>query len=188
MVLEKCLEPLGLIDRIRRNPDRLSLGLTDQDLDPPALMDKGGFKGISKYSIGHVWVSAVNLVQANGKNGSPGRTRTCSLAVTSAPSFRKGLDYLITPEGVGRFALSASAKKATAFRPSLCTFPAAGAVGLRSGFPYLLRGLGFPEFTRFFNRGFPRKLLLAWSSQPTLSTAARSTIELPGSIRCVRRL
>ena len=57
-----------------------------------------------------------------------------------------------------------------------------------------LRGLGFPEFTQFFNRGFPRKLHLAWisrwrwrkhpfSRQPrgTPSTAACSTIELPGS-------
>ena len=102
-------------------------------------------------------------------DGSPGRTRTCSLAVTSAPSFRKGSDYLITPKGVGRFAPSALTEGTTAFRPSLCTFPAAKAAGLRSGFPYLLRGLGFPEFTRFFNRGFPRKLLLAWDAHAVYS-------------------
>ena len=41
------------------------------------------------------------------KTGSPGRTRTCDMAVTRAPPFPEGLDYLITPtdnsgEGVGR--------------------------------------------------------------------------------------
>jgi hypothetical protein len=35
--------------------------------------------------------------------GSPARTRTSNLAVTSAPAFRSGLDYIITPKGVGRF-------------------------------------------------------------------------------------
>src|SRR6185295_14504222 len=31
-------------------------------------------------------------------------------------------------------------RRTTAFRPSLCTFPATLAAGLRSGFPYLFRG------------------------------------------------
>jgi hypothetical protein len=38
-----------------------------------------------------------------GKNGSPGRTRTANLLVTSAPGFLPGLDYLITrPPGGAR--------------------------------------------------------------------------------------
>lgn len=65
------------------------------------------------------------LSEAHGmKIGSPARTRTSNLAVTSAPAFRSGLDYIITPKGVGRFAPLRRAERATAFRPSLCTFPA----------------------------------------------------------------
>ena len=54
--------------------------------------------------LGRLSFHSMERWPATNLNGSPGRTRTCSLAVTSAPSFRTGLDYLITPKGVGRFA------------------------------------------------------------------------------------
>ena len=105
MLLEKGLEPKCDLDRIGPSLGRLFRGLPDQDPRPLSLADQGRLKGVVEHPKVKVLVLAVNLVQVNGNNGSPGRTRTCSLAVTSAPSFRTGLDYLITPKGVGRFAL-----------------------------------------------------------------------------------
>ena len=63
-------------------------------------------------------------------------------------------------------------------------------------------GLGFPEFTRFFNRGFPRKLLLAWvsrwqlahrrshfsiSSRTLLQLRVTPRLEIPNSFRDASR-
>ena len=61
------------------------------------------------------------------KIGSPGRTRTANLLVTSAPGFLPGLDYLFTRpasiagEGVGRFPHPAREKPpgGTEYEPKL---------------------------------------------------------------------
>jgi hypothetical protein len=48
---------------------------------------------------------------------------------------------------------------------------------LRSGLPYHLRDLGFPEFTRFFNRSFLRKLHTSVNFTMTVSAEHYAFIE-----------
>ena len=64
-------------------------------------------------------------------------------------------------------------------RSYLLIFPS---VGFAQGYriPKASRNLGFLEFTRFFNRGYPRKL--------QIFTATRSTIELPGKLIYFRQI
>ena len=64
-------------------------------------------------------------------------------------------------------------------RSYLLIFPS---VGFAQGYriPKASRNLGFLEFTRFFNRGYPRKL--------QIFTATRSTIELPGKLTYFRQI
>ena len=64
-------------------------------------------------------------------------------------------------------------------RSYLLIFPS---VGFAQGYriPKASRNVGFSEFTRFFNRGYPRKL--------QIFTATRSTIELPGKLTYFRQI
>ncbi len=96
-------------------------------------------------------------------SGSPGRTRTANLVVTSAPEFLLGLDYLFTRpgcSGVGCRALPPDSVWSTSRSSSLCTFPEPYwfRAWLRVTILRLLRRAGFPEFTRFFNHDFSWKL------------------------------
>jgi len=80
--------------------------------------------------------------------------------------FHRSPDYLIILPCVRQIRMSGAcgAYWRESSSPSLCTFPATlcslcGA-SLRIALSRLWRELGFPEFTRFFNPGYPGKLLL----------------------------
>src|SRR5215213_7597132 len=81
------------------------------------------------------------------------------------PCFRAGADYLINSRErvAGR---SRGSYRSASSTPSLCTFPSTSAPGgacLSTGFAQGCRagstaGVGFPEFTRFFNHSHLWKL------------------------------
>jgi hypothetical protein len=100
---------------------------------------------------------------ALSQTNSSGRTRTCNPPVTSAPAFLPGLDYLITcsaprrgkVSGAGEALLGRAPQPLVSARSCLRYGPSAGfAQGHRSE----TFGVGFLEFTRSFNHGFPWKL------------------------------
>ena len=98
-----------------------------------------------------------------GEIGSPGRTRTANLVVTSAPEFLLGLDYLFTrPKllGLGCRALPPDNVWRTSRSSSLCTFPEKHRfrTWLRVTILRFRQRVGSLEFTRFFNHDFSWKL------------------------------
>jgi len=110
-------------------------------------------------------------------SGSPGRTRTSDQVVTGIPmiSHRPGLSHHPRPDSLGRQALVEFIGQASSFLVSApsCLLICTCSAGLAQDYPICITDVGFPEFTRCFNDGFPSKLRC--SQPPALPT------ELPGN-------